>query len=101
MHASAASRLRAELVGALARRSHQLRQAIRGELGRSIVLEPGRRLQFEVDPWSLRVTLCVTEHDMLPDEWLSAELPEDWFARAEDGAVNWDAMVSDELCPWF
>src|SRR5262249_5605529 len=101
MEKIAASRLRDELVAALIANADRLRQALSAELAKPIALEAGRRLQFEIDPWFFGVTLCATEEIILPGNWLDGALPGDWFERAEEAEVNWDAMISEELCPWF
>ncbi len=101
MEKSAVSRLRAELVGALAANADRLRHALCAELAKPIALEADHRLQFEIDPFFFGITLCATEEIILPGDWLDGALPGDWFQRAEDAELNWDALISEELCPWF
>lgn len=96
--ADESSRLRDELADVLAMSTDRLRDAIRRELP---TLQSGRRIQFEVDPSSFRISCCATEEDLLPDDWLEEALPEDWIERAQDADVNWDALISDTMCPWF
>jgi hypothetical protein len=101
MEKPAVTRLRAELVAALTANADRLRQAIGAELAKPIALEADRRLQFEIDPWFFGVTLCAMEEIILPGDWLDSALPGDWFERAEDAEINWDALIAEELCPWF
>ena len=95
------SRLRAELIAAMAARADQLGSAIRTELAKPIALESGRQLQFEIDDLYYGVTLCATGETVLPGEWLDGLLPGDWFQRAEDAAVDWNEIIAEEMCPWF
>ena len=101
MAKAAASALRAELVAALAAHSARLCEGLRAELARQVKLEEGRQLQFEADPWSWGISSCATEEPIITDDWLARTLPGDWFERADEAGVNWDALISDELCPWF
>jgi hypothetical protein len=101
MEGAATDELRAELVAALAGAAERLRSALREALARPIALEPGRRLQFEADPFGFGVTLCATEETILPGGWLDEALPADWFERAEQAGSDWDATIREELCPWF
>ena len=96
-----ASTLRAELTAALAANTARLSDGLRGELARSIKLAEGRPLQFEVDPWSWGVSSCASEEPVITGDWLSLALTRGWFERAEEAGVNYDAMISEELCPWF
>jgi hypothetical protein len=93
--------LRAELVTALAASTAMLRGGLRAELVRPHAMEPGRPLQFEVDPWSWGISSCATEEPVADDDWLSAALPDDWYERAEAAGVNWDGLFESEICPWF
>ena len=97
---STADELRAELRAALAANISSLRDAVRAELARGVTLEPGRRMQFEVDPFFYGITSCGSEEPLLMD-WLDGSLPADWYDRAEEALGGWDALVSEELCPWF
>ncbi len=97
----AASALRAELIAALAANTARLCDGLRAELARSVKLEPGRCLQFEADPWSWGVSSCASEEPVITDDWLSRALTWEWFERVEAAGGNYDAMISDELCPWF
>lgn len=101
MDEAAASALRAELIAALAANTARFCDGLRDELGRKIKLEPGRCLQFEADPWSWGVSSCASEEPVISDDWLSRALRWEWFERAEAAGVNYDEMISDELCPWF
>jgi hypothetical protein len=101
MDDTAASMLRAELVAALAANTARLCDGLQAELARSVKLEPGRCLQFEVDPWSWGVSSCASEEPVITDDWLSWALTWQWFERAETAGVNYDAMIAEELCPWF
>jgi hypothetical protein len=101
MAKATASTLQAELVAALAANTAVLCDGLRAELARSIKLEEGRRLQFEADPWSWGISSCASEEPIITDDWLSRTLTWDWFERADEAGVNWDALISDELCPWF
>jgi hypothetical protein len=101
METPAASRLRAELVAALAANADRLRQALSAALARPIALAAGRRLQFEIDPSFYGVTLCATEEMILPADWLNSALPGDWFERAQDAEVDCFALIPEVLCPWF
>jgi len=95
-----ADQLRTELRAALAANTDRLRDAIRGELARKVVLEPGRRMQFEVDPFFFGIASCASEEPVLV-EWLDGSLPTGWYERAEQALGGWDALVREELCPWF
>jgi hypothetical protein len=93
-------RLRAELLAALAANSVRLCDALCRELARPISLEPGRPLQFEIDPFFYGISCCATEAAMFGD-WLDAALPDDWFERTEQSLGGWHGIICDELCPWF
>jgi hypothetical protein len=93
--------LRAELRSALLAHTEALRVALQDELARFVQLEPGRRLQFEIDPFFFGISSCVTEEVILPGNWLDRALPADWFERADAAKGGWNAMISAELCPWF
>jgi hypothetical protein len=95
------SALRAELVAALSANAARLQDALRVELARPIKLEEGYPLQFEVDLWSWGISCCATEEPVITDDWLYRTLTENWFERAEQAEVNWNALISEELCPWF
>jgi hypothetical protein len=95
-----ADQLRAELRAALAVNTGRLHDAIRVELARGVVLEPGRRMQFEVDPFFYGIASRGSEEPVLTD-WLDGSLPTDWYERAERALGGWDAPVWEELCPWF
>jgi len=101
MTEASASTLRAELVAALAAYSARLCDGLRAELARSVTLEEGRRFQFEADPWSWGISSCATEEPITEGDWLSESLPDDWFERVEEAGANWDALLCDEVCPWF
>jgi hypothetical protein len=101
MPESAASVVRSELQAALAANTARLRDALHAELARDIALDEGRCLQFEIDPCFFGIHSCSTEEIILPGDWLNAVLPSDWFERAELAEGSWDAMISEELCPWF
>jgi hypothetical protein len=91
-----ADQLRAELRAALVAYSDQLREALRGELAQKVVLEPGRRMQFEVDPFFYGITTCASEEPVLED-WLDSSLPTDWFDRAEEALGGWDELITPDL----
>jgi len=99
--AGSAERLRKELLAVLSANTPRLCDGLRAELARPVTLGPGRRLQFEADPWSWGITSCATAEPVFDGDRLSDELPGDWFERAEEAGVNWDALLSDEVCPWF
>jgi hypothetical protein len=101
MEDSAIKRLRTELAAVLNAKSDQLRFAIQAELAKPIVLEAGRRLQFEVDDFFFGITLCVTEGIILPGDWLAESLPGDWFGRAEKEMGGWNELITEMLSPWF
>ena len=100
MEASAAT-LRAELFNVLSAREAECCDGLRAELARPVTIEVGRRLQFEIDPQSWGVSSCATEELIIGDWWLYDSLPGDWLDRAEALGVNWDALFSNEVCPWF
>jgi hypothetical protein len=85
----------------LAATTPRLCDGLRAELSRPHPEQPGRPLRFEADPWSWGITSCATEEPVLDGEGIERELSDDWFERAEAAAVNWDALLSDEICPWF
>ena len=93
-----ADQLRAELRAALAANDDRLRDAIRGELARKVVLEPGRRMQVEVDPFFYGITSCASEEPVLED-WLDSSLPTDWFDRAEQALGGWDCALEGRIVP--
>ena len=95
-----ADQLRVELRAALDANSSHLRDALLAELARELTLEPGQRMQFEVDPLFYDITSCASEEPVLTD-WLDGSLPANWYQRAEETLGSWDTLVSDELCPWF
>lgn len=97
----AVHQLRTELAAALDQHTDQLQRTLGAAIRGDLSLEHGRKLQFEVDPWSFRITLCATEVEVMPDSWLVDTLPDDWLERAQAADVNADAMISDQLCPWF
>jgi hypothetical protein len=99
--AGVAETLRAELLTVLAANTPRLCAGLRAELARPVTLEPDRWLQFEADPWSWGITCCATEEPVFDGDRLSDELPADWFNGAEEAGVNWDALLSEEVCPWF
>jgi hypothetical protein len=89
------------LIAALAANTARLCDGLRVELARSVKLEEGHPLQFEADPWSWGISSCASEEPVITDDWLSHTLTWGWFERANEAGVNRDAMISDELCPWF
>jgi hypothetical protein len=95
-----AEQLRAELRAALDANTDRLIAAILVELARDVTLEAGRRLQFEVDPFFYGISSCASEESVLVD-WLDEHLPANWYERAEAALGGWDALVWEELCPWF
>jgi hypothetical protein len=101
MAEDAASRFRAELVAALAANTDRLCDGLRAELARSVKLEDRRPLQFEAELCSWGVASCASEEPIITDDWLSRTLTWDWFERAEKAGVDWGALISEELCPWF
>jgi hypothetical protein len=98
---AAITTLRAELLMALAANAARLSDGLRTELGRSIKMEAGRPLQFEADPWSWGISSCASEEPVITDDWLSRALTWGWFERADEAGVNYDALIAEELCPWF
>lgn len=93
--------LRAELLAVLHAATELMCNGLRAELDRTTRLEEGRFLQFAIDPWSWDISSCASEELVLEADWLSERLANDWFERAGEAEVNWDAMLSDEVCPWF
>jgi hypothetical protein len=93
--------LRDELLVVLGANARRLCDRLRAELARPHPEQPGRPLQFESDPWSWGITSTATEESVFDGDRLSDELPGDWFERAEAAGVNWDGLLSDEVCPWF
>jgi hypothetical protein len=98
---SVASGFRAELVAALAANTARMCDGLRAELARSVKLKEGWPLQFEVDLYSWGIASCASEEPIITDDWLSRTLTWAWFERAEKAGVDWGALISDELCPWF
>jgi hypothetical protein len=101
MEPSAVERLRSELVAVLTAYSDRLRNTIHGELAKAVAIEAGQQLHFEIDDFFFGVSMCATETTILPGDWLDGVLPGDWFDRAEDAGVDWNAIIVEELCPWF
>jgi len=99
--ADVAETLRAELLAVLSANASRLSDGLRAELARPVKLEPGRVPRFEADPWSWGTTCCATDEPVFEGERLSDELPGDWFERADEAGINWDGLLSDEVCPWF
>ena len=99
--AEASEVLRSELLSVLAANGPRLCDGLRAELARPHPEQPGRPLQFEADPWSWGMTSTASEEPVFDDDRLADELPADWFARCEAAGVNWDGLLSDEVCPWF
>src|SRR5262249_7144319 len=60
-----------------------------------------RPLQFEGELCSWGIASCASEEPIITDDWLSRTLTWDWFERAEKAGVDWGALISEELCPWF
>lgn len=103
MPEAVAGTLRAELVAALAANTARLCDGLQAELARSVELEKGRRLMFEADPWTWGISSCATEEPVTEPkgDWLSESLPDDWYERTEEAGVDWNVLLSDEVCPWF
>jgi hypothetical protein len=99
--AEAAEPLRGELLAVLAAATAGACDGLRTELARPHPEQPGRPLQFEADPWSWSISSCATEEPAFVGEGLMAELPRDWFERADAAGVDFDALLCDEICPWF
>jgi hypothetical protein len=57
-------------------------------------------MQFEVDPFFYGIASCASEEPVLVD-WLESSLPTTWHERAEQALGGWDALMWEELCPWF
>jgi len=57
-------------------------------------------MQFEVDPFFYDIGSCASEEPVLTN-WLDRSLPTDWYERTEEALGGWDALVSEESCPWF
>lgn len=93
--------LRAELRAALDAATESMCEGLRTELTRTTRLEEGRLLQFEVDPWSWDISSCASEELLIEADWLFQRLTDGWFERAGEAEVHWDAMLSEEVCPWF
>lgn len=101
MAEDAATTLRRELLAALAANSVRLSDGLRAELARSVAPEKGRPFQFEIDPWSWDITSCASEEPIISNDWLTDALTWEWFERAEANQVESNAMIWEELCPWF
>ena len=92
--------LRAELLAILTASRAAVCEGLRVELARAIELDDGDFLQFEVDPWSWDISSCASEEQVTEADWLLEKVP-DWIERAGDAGINWDEMLSVEVCPWF
>ncbi len=99
--AGASEELRGELLAVLDANTPRLCDGLRAELSRPHPEQPGRPLQFEVDSYSWGISSCATEEPVDVGEGLMTELPGDWFERADAAGVNWNAMLCEEICPWF
>jgi hypothetical protein len=93
--------LKDELLARLKNIIPRLCDGLQMELARPHPEQPGRPLQFEVDPWSWGITSCATEEPVLDGDGLESEMPAGWFERCEDAGVPWDGLFSETICPWF
>lgn len=97
----AVATLRTELVAAVQGNTARMCAGLRAELARPVMLEAGRRLQFEVDPFSWGISSCASEEPVTEGYWLSESLADSWFERCEEAGVNWDELIEGAVCPWF
>jgi hypothetical protein len=91
----------AELEAALRANGERLSRAIRVELDKPIALEAEQRIQFEIDPFSFRLTFTASEEDLLPDDWLDEATPDQWFVRAGDVLGGFDELVAERMTAWI
>jgi hypothetical protein len=85
----------------LDRHSARLDSALRQALAEPVLLEPGRRIQFEVCPFFYRVVLCATETEILPDDWLMDELPQGLLEQVEEAGGDSLEVVSQLVVDWI
>ena len=81
----------------LDRQNERLAAALRQVLAEPIVLGPGRRIQFEIDPWYHGIWLCTTEAVIMDDGWymeLMKELPDDLLEEVLE-------VVNDMVLHWL
>lgn len=93
--------LRTELAAVLEANSGRLKLSIQEELQRPKRNEDRFEYRFEIDPFSFRISSCSSEETFLPDDWLIEALGDCWFDCADELGINWDALIADELFPWF
>lgn len=85
----------------LERHTAQLEESLWAALAEPMELEPGRRLQFEVCPYFYRVTLCVTEYEILPDDWLGNDPPEDVLEQVEQLGSDPMEVTTQAIVEWL
>lgn len=76
-------------------------QALLRELAKPFDLGHSGRLQFEIDPWSLRISLIQTEEDLLANSAVIDLIPEGILDDAEAAGLDSLITMSEELVTWF
>lgn len=83
------------------RHAVRLDARLRQALSEPIQLEPDRRIQFEVCPFFYRIVLCVTEEEILPDDWLMNDLPDGLLAQMEEAGADSLEIISETVVDWL
>ena len=58
-------------------------------------------IQLEVEPSFYGITLCETEAEVVPDDWLRSVFPSDWGERVEAAGCEETALFEDVFFPWL
>ncbi|MEP7274016.1 MAG: hypothetical protein ABI882_21130 [Acidobacteriota bacterium] len=82
----------------LDRHTSELDAALRHVLAEPITLEPGRCIQFEVDPWYYGIHLCATEEIVMGDDWLLGELLQNLSDEVLEKVLE---VVTELLINWL
>src|SRR5688500_6503538 len=93
--------MRAEIRDALQSLNRTMEDAIRNELAKSLDLGHSGRLQFEICPFFMDITLVQTEEGLLPDSAIWNAIPQSLQERAEAADLDVHTAVSEEVLPWF
>jgi hypothetical protein len=76
-------------------------QAIRKELATRFDLGHSGRLQFEIDPWTYRITLTQTENDVIPGYVVLDALPSGLEETMGSAGLDVYRVLSAETIVWF
>jgi hypothetical protein len=59
------------------------------------------RIELEVDAYFYGITLCETEAEVVPDDWLRSVFPSDWAERVDAAACNESQLFEDVFFPFL